>query len=147
MSRRPRGLRWYAARLPRRRARGLGIREGRSGSLTVIQRFGSALNLNVHFHTLVLDGVFTSAAPDTVRFHPTPPPTDAEVARLLTVIRRRVLRLLGRRGLGHEADAPQPVGEDSPALAALTSASIEGRVALGARAGRRVVALGRERTL
>jgi hypothetical protein len=130
----------------RRRARGLGIHDGRSGSLPVTQRFGSALNLNVHFHTLVLDGVFTNAAPDSVRFHPTPPPTDAEVARLLTAIRSRVLRLLGRRGLGPEADVPQPhpVSEESPALAALSSASVEGRVALGARAGMRVVALGRD---
>jgi hypothetical protein len=29
--------------------------------VTVIQRFGSGVNLNVHFHTLVLDGVFRSS--------------------------------------------------------------------------------------
>ena len=39
----------------RQRARGAGIRNGRSGSVTVIQRFGGGLNLNVHFHTLLLD--------------------------------------------------------------------------------------------
>jgi hypothetical protein len=51
------------------------------------------LNLNVHFHTLVLDGVFT-ASPDgaALQFHPTPPPSDVEVARLLSRIRARVLR-------------------------------------------------------
>jgi Putative transposase len=42
----------------RHRARRYGIRAGRSGSVTVIQRFGGGLNLNVHFHTLLLDGVF-----------------------------------------------------------------------------------------
>jgi len=42
-----------------RGARKRGIRDGRTGMLTVIQRFGSGLNLNVHFHTLVLDGVFS----------------------------------------------------------------------------------------
>ena len=31
--------------------------------MTVIQRFGGGLNLNVHFHTLVLDGVFTLKTP------------------------------------------------------------------------------------
>jgi hypothetical protein len=28
-----------------------------AGSVTIIQRFGGGLNLNVHFHTLLLDGV------------------------------------------------------------------------------------------
>jgi len=41
----------------RHRARRYSIRAGRSGSVTVIQRFGGGLNLNVHFHTLLLDGV------------------------------------------------------------------------------------------
>ena len=30
----------------------------RTGSLTFIQRFGGSLNLNIHFHTLFLDGVY-----------------------------------------------------------------------------------------
>jgi hypothetical protein len=43
----------------RRRARNLlGIRKASCGSVTYIQRFGSALNLTSHFHTLVLDGVY-----------------------------------------------------------------------------------------
>ena len=29
----------------------------KTGAVTLIQRFGSALNLNVHFHMLLLDGV------------------------------------------------------------------------------------------
>ena len=29
-----------------------------SGALTLIQRFGSAANLNIHLHCLVLDGVY-----------------------------------------------------------------------------------------
>ncbi len=64
----------------RHRARRYGIRDGRSGSVTVIQRFGGGLNLNVHFHTLLFDGVFfaddTSGA---LEFRPLPPPTDEEV--------------------------------------------------------------------
>jgi hypothetical protein len=47
----------------RQGARRLGVRHGQSGTLTVIQRFGGALNLNIHFHTLVLDGVFTTSGP------------------------------------------------------------------------------------
>ena len=92
----------------RRQARRLGVREGRSGSLTVIQRFGGALNLNIHFHTLVLDGVFTTSALDAVQFHQVASPTDAQVAHLVTSIRTRILRLLGRRGLGPEVDVSRP---------------------------------------
>jgi len=45
----------------------------------LVQRFGDALNLNVHFHSLVLDGVYASDAEGSLRFHPLPPPEDAEV--------------------------------------------------------------------
>jgi Putative transposase/Transposase zinc-binding domain len=130
----------------RQRARRLGVRDGQSGTLTVIQRFGGALNLNIHFHTLVLDGVFTTAGPEGVRFYPTPPPTDAEVARLLTTIRARILRRLRRRGLSPDAEGSRhdPVAEESPVLAGLSSASVQGRVALGPRAGARSLALGRD---
>lgn len=38
----------------------------RTGAVTRIQRFGSALNLNIHFHMLFLDGVY-EAAPDGIR--------------------------------------------------------------------------------
>jgi hypothetical protein len=119
----------------RQRACRLGVRDGQSGTLTVIQRFGGALNLNIHFHTLVLDGVFTTSGPEGVRFYPTPPPTDAEVARLLTTIRARILRRLRRQGLGPDAEGsrPDPVVEESPVLAGLSTASVQGRVALGPR--------------
>jgi hypothetical protein len=37
---------------------GLESDEGQSGAVTLIQRFGSAANLNIHLHCLVLDGVY-----------------------------------------------------------------------------------------
>lgn len=36
--------------------------EAQAGGVTFVQRFGSALNLNIHFHCLVLDGVYSIAA-------------------------------------------------------------------------------------
>jgi hypothetical protein len=129
-------------------ARGRGIRNGHAGSLTVIQRFGGGLNLNVHFHTLVLDGVFAESETGLLRFHPAPPPSDEEVARLLATIRTRVRRLLARRGLEPQAQdlaPPDPLAEESLALAGISSASVQGRVSLGRRAGARVLRLGRVR--
>jgi len=39
-----------------------------TGAVTLIQRFGSALNLNVHFHILALDGVYAEDAYGKMRF-------------------------------------------------------------------------------
>ena len=48
-------------RLLRERARAAGLEQPRGGAVAIIQRFGGALNLNVHIHALVLDGVFVVA--------------------------------------------------------------------------------------
>jgi hypothetical protein len=102
----------------RRRGRRRGIGDGRSGTVTAIQRFGSGIQLNVHFHTLVLEGVFATTPDGTVRFDPAPPPTDREVARLLATVRTRILRLLRRRGVLATEDAADieadPLAADTP---------------------------------
>ncbi len=67
------------------------------------------------------------------------------MARLLATIVRRIRRLLTRRGLD-VGDAPDvdPLAEESPALVGISGASIQGRIALGPRAGARVLQIGRE---
>jgi hypothetical protein len=42
------------------RKAGLTWATGQTGAVTLIQRFGSALNLNIHFHMLCLDGAYTA---------------------------------------------------------------------------------------
>jgi len=42
----------------RRLARRAGLRSPRGGSVTVLQRFGSDLRTNLHFHGLYLDGAY-----------------------------------------------------------------------------------------
>jgi len=131
-----------------RGARARGMPGGRTGSVTVMQRAGSGLNTNLHFHTLVLDGVFTEAPEGALAFHPAPGPSDAEVAAALAMIRHRVQRLLVRRGLEPGDDATGPadrLADESPVLAGIVGASVQGRVALGSRAGARVRRLGAER--
>jgi hypothetical protein len=129
----------------RRGARARGIGGGQTGMVTALQRAGGALNANLHFHTLVLDGVFTEAPDGTLTFHPAPGPSDAEVAAALATIRQRVQRLLVRHGLEPADDATGPadrLAEESPVLAGIVGASVQGRVALGSRAGARVRRLG-----
>jgi Putative transposase len=58
--------------------------------------------------------------------------------RLLATIDRRVHRLLARRGVVEdlgEGSAADPWWEEAPVLAGIAGASVEGRRALGARAG------------
>ena len=131
----------------RRRARAHArerVRRVQYGAITFIQRFGDALNLNVHFHSLVLDGVYlTSPERGAARFAPLPPSNDAEIARVATRAARGIARLLARRGLidADLADA-DPLVQEAPLLAELASASVQGRAATGERAGRRVRRLG-----
>ena len=101
-----------------------------------VPRFGSGLELNVHFHALGLDGVFAPGADGTLRFHRLPPPSDADVARLVATIARRVERLLVRRGLVDDADALDPLAAESLALAGLASAAVQGRDSSAHRCGR-----------
>ncbi len=68
----------------------------------------------------MLDGVFTETETGVLHFHPGPPPSDEGVT------------------------PPDPLAEESRARAGSSSASVEGRVALGRRAGARVLRLGHE---
>jgi len=70
----------------------------KTGAVTLIQRFGSALNLNIHFHMLFLDGVYSFDEGRTT-FHRAPRPTATELAPLLHRIGVRVARLLEQDGL------------------------------------------------
>lgn len=107
----------------RRRAKGVGVANGQPGAVTQIQRFGSAINLNLHLHSLVLDGVYTEAD-GRARYRPLPPPTQRDIDKLCAIIARRVRRLLVRRGLADES-AADPLAEQEPLLAGVCSASIQ----------------------
>jgi hypothetical protein len=79
-------------RLVRERARDEGVEGGRGGAVVVIQRFGGALNLNVHFHALVLDGVFAPADDGTPVFHRTRRLTTLDVREVLATVEPLVAR-------------------------------------------------------
>lgn len=46
------------------RKAGLARATGEAGAVTLVQRFGSALKLNVHFHMLFLDAVYLADGAD-----------------------------------------------------------------------------------
>jgi len=67
--------------------------------LILVQRFGSALNLNVHFHIVFLDGVYRADGAAAPRFRPLSEPDAQDLQALIEQIALRIGRVLERRGL------------------------------------------------
>jgi hypothetical protein len=70
-----------------------------TGAVTHVQRFGSSINLNVHYHSMLLDGAFTRDGQGRARFHPAPPPTREELGEVVRRVHRRALAWLARSNL------------------------------------------------
>jgi hypothetical protein len=121
---------------------GLTVSSGaRTGAVTLIQRFGSALNLNVHLHMLFLDGAyrFSTSRP---AFHRARPPAGEELNDLLDTLSRRIVRVLERRGLLiADPGCLQLDIEPGSSLDHLQAASIHYRIAIGPHAGRKALTL------
>lgn len=81
--------------------------------------------------------MFTRSTPTAApEFHPLPPPTDEEIAKILEQVHAQVRRLLRRRGRSpEERRDTDPVAEAMPLLAGLASASIQEQLGKGPRAG------------
>ena len=119
-----------------------------TGAVTLIQRFGSSLNLNIHFHMLFLDGAYTGRAHGcTAWFRRVKAPAGAELTQLVHTIAHRVARHLERQGLlvrdeecsyltadGLDSDPDSPMNH-------LLGSSVTYRIAVGPQQGRKVLTL------
>src|SRR5262252_4728925 len=120
------------------------------GSVTFIQRFGSALNLNLHFHCVFLEGVYLDRTEAGLkpRFLQGEPPTDTDIADVLQKISRRVIRKLRHLGYLEAGLDPvvatgfDPLVDTQPELARTIAASVQQRIAFGERAGQPVRRIG-----
>jgi len=138
-------LRAVFASLRRRARERYGVRDAKCGAVTFLQRFGGALNCNVHFHSLVLDGVYeVLPASRGLRFLELPPPDTHEVLRVLADTVERLAGALERSGYGSDSDSDgeDRLSRENPVLAALYAAAVQGRVAMGAEAGQRIARIG-----
>lgn len=120
---------------------GMTVRSGaQSGAVTLIQRFGSALNLNLHFHMLYLNGVYDSKG----YFWPVKPPTTEDLDKITHMIATRVSRYLERVGYLYrdaESEYLDLIPEEDDAMHGIISASITYRLAFGPNAGRKALTL------
>lgn len=107
--------------------------QAQSGAVTFIQRFGSAMNLNVHFHTLFGDGVFMEDVNRKIRFQALGPPTLTEIKQVTERIAQKVQRWLKKR---LEEESNDESSERRSLLLAYYRASIGTVRALGEQAGK-----------
>ncbi len=77
----------------------------RLGAVIFIHRFGALLNAHLHFHCIVIDGVFEADAQDGVAFHPASGVDAPALAAVQAAVRKRLLRAVERRGLLSADDA------------------------------------------
>src|SRR5256712_11594279 len=130
--------------------RGMERQKVQPGSVTFIQRFGSALNLNVPYQLIFLEGVYLDRTDQGLkpRFVKAEPPSDADIAGVLQQISRRVIRKLRRLGyLEAGIDAAiatgyDPLLDNEPELAHTMAASVQQCIAFGERAGQQVRRMG-----
>ncbi len=122
---------------------GLKCTEAQTGAVTLIQRFGSAANLNIHLHCLFLDGVYRITDEGPV-FQPVRTPTTEQLHTLLNQIIKRIMKLLTRTGYLIEEEGltyMAETDESDNAMSPLQSAACTYRIALGPRAGQKVLSL------
>ena len=65
-----------------------------TGFVTFTQRFGAALSLNIHLHTVVPDGEWRFVN-GQARFLHVPAPIDADIKRLLARLIRQITQATG----------------------------------------------------
>ena len=115
--------------------------DGATGAVTLIQRFGSALNLNIHFHILFLDGVYVYHDNRPPRFQRVKAPNKDELEELVQLISLRVGRCLERLGL-LEQDVEQAwleldPAEETDAMPHILGSSVSYRIAVGPQQSRK----------
>jgi ribosomal protein S27E len=111
-----------------------------SGAVTLIQRFGSALNLNLHFHMLYLGGVYDSKG----YFWPVRPPAPEDLDKVTYTIAKRVSRYLERAGYLYrdaESEYLDLVSGEEDAMHDIIGASITYRLAFGSNASKKALTL------
>jgi Putative transposase len=125
---------------------GIERKDAATGAITLIQRFGSAANLNTHLHALVLDGVYQTTAEGPPVFIEAAAPSPSQLQTLLGIIIKRIMKLLTHLDHLIEEDgitylARTDHTDPDNLLAPLQAASSTWRIAQGPRAGRKVLTL------
>jgi len=123
---------------------GLKSSQAKTGAVTLIQRFGGSINLNIHFHQLFLDGAYEldfEGKPG--RFHITETPSPSDLNEILSKIMQKIAKHLERRGLivKDEEDHLQLDLSQDDTFARLQAGAATYRFALGPNRGKKALTL------
>lgn len=128
-----------------RKKAGLGAKNSKSGAVTLIQRFGGSLNLNIHFHQLFVDGCYElSDKNEPIDFWVASSPTVKEIEEVLTKIIQKITKYLERQKIIIKDDndggfqIPIP---DEDTLSKLQAGSVTYRFATGKSKGKKAIVL------
>ena len=116
------------------------IAEAKCGAVTSIQRHGSALNLNTHFHSLVPNGVFVEKGTDSesqVQFIGVPGPKQTDLDKISNEVCKDVKNMLSDMGLWEDLPA-----DEHKSLSICYEESIYGRLKVGPNKGEQIVRIG-----
>ncbi|MEY3006950.1 MAG: hypothetical protein RI942_1292 [Pseudomonadota bacterium] len=120
---------------------GLPLKDGATGAVTLIQRFGSVLNLNIHFHILLLDGVFVYCDNRPPDFQSIKAQAKIDLEQLVQLISQRLGRCLERQGLleqdSENAWLDHDPAEDNDAMPQILGSSVSYQIAVGPQQGRK----------
>jgi hypothetical protein len=115
------------------------------GGITFIQRFDSALRLNVHFHSLFLDGVYVRGDDGALEFLELPEPSPQQVEEVARRTAKRIAHLLEKAGKSLDPEMADAFEDDfalcQPVLASCYGAASRGADLSGDRAGQRTLRL------
>lgn len=115
-------------RWQREKAEALGIRAAKSGAVCFVHRFGGSLNLNVHFHAAIPDGVFARTEHEArAQFHQLGSPRKSDIEEIALNTATRVVRWLGRKGLVNS----EPGDDRPPVEPTALDACLQGSLGLG----------------
>jgi hypothetical protein len=105
------------------------------------QFFDSAQRLDLHWHAIVLDGVYNGfGAGDSLAFHEATALRDEEIAGLVRHLAALMVGHLRRRGfLDAEGQLDPESGADLDALGTCHAAAIQGVIPFGAKSGQRAL--------
>ncbi|RYF08470.1 MAG: hypothetical protein EOO40_07830, partial [Deltaproteobacteria bacterium] len=103
------------------------VRQAHTGAVTAIQRFSSSLGLNLHFHSLFVDGIYLERADGTAQFRTVPPPSRRELQAVTDEVCAAVQRLRGLDLDSVQFDACRDRTAAEPLLAACAGAAVRSR--------------------
>jgi len=96
--------------------RGPRLKDLHGGSVTVAQRFGSTLNLNVHFHCLVIEGVYIKRGTGVPEFVAVPPPTNQEIQGVVERTGAKITAMMVKAGVIEAVQGQGPIEQEQPDL-------------------------------